>query len=338
MSADTGLESRIAEGDLHFLDGLVLLGTIASQRWFGGKSRDVLDARVLDAGVPPEGPPFLALSVVEVRYGLQTHDLYHLPLGFRPSTDEWSEAVVAETEGWVAYDAIADPELTRRIVDLVRADATVDTGEAAIVFTATGELPERVESIRSMGAEQSNSSLVLDERVALKLYRRIEAGMNPELEVLRFLSARDFEHVAGLRGFVSYQGRPLEATLAILQDFVQSHGDGWVLTRESLASGWARSRPSSTTRWARIRPTRTSRPRSRARSRWRCSRPPSTRRSSRCSRPCPTSRPSNPSPGAAKRCGTGCASSRTSATSARRSARTATTTSARRSGRRPRTG
>ena len=237
MSADTGLESRIAEGDLHFLDGLVLLGTIASQRWFGGKSRDVLDARVLDAGVPPEGPPFPALSVVEVRYGLQTHDLYHLPLGFRPSTDEWSEAVVAETEGWVAYDAIADPELTRRIVDLVRADATVDTGEAAIVFTATGELPERVESIRSMGAEQSNSSLVLDERVALKLYRRIEAGMNPELEVLRFLSARDFEHVAGLRGFVSYQGRPLEATLAILQDFVQSHGDGWVLTRESLASG-----------------------------------------------------------------------------------------------------
>ena len=56
MSADTGLETRIAEGDLHFLDGLVLLGTIASQRWFGGKSRDVLDARVLDAGVAPEGP------------------------------------------------------------------------------------------------------------------------------------------------------------------------------------------------------------------------------------------------------------------------------------------
>ena len=51
MSAD--LRDRIQQGDLHFLDGLVLLGTIASQRWFGGKSRDVLDARVLDAGVVP---------------------------------------------------------------------------------------------------------------------------------------------------------------------------------------------------------------------------------------------------------------------------------------------
>jgi maltokinase len=237
MSADTAIETRIAEGDLHFLDGLVLLGTIASQRWFGGKSRDVLDARVLDAGVPPEGPPFLALSIVEVRYGLQTHDLYHLPLGFRPSSDGWSESVVAETDGWIAYDAIADPELIRRKVELVRTGATVETGEATIVFTAIGELPERIESIRAMGAEQSNSSLVLDESIALKLYRRIEAGMNPELEVLRFLTARDFEHIAALRGFVSYEGRPLEATLSILQDFIQARGDGWVLTRESLASG-----------------------------------------------------------------------------------------------------
>ena len=48
------LQTRIERGDLQFLDGLVLLGTIASQRWFGGKSRDVLDARVLDAGVAPD--------------------------------------------------------------------------------------------------------------------------------------------------------------------------------------------------------------------------------------------------------------------------------------------
>jgi trehalose synthase-fused probable maltokinase len=237
MSADTSLKSRIESGDLHFLDGLVLLGTIASQRWFGGKSRDVLDARVLDAGVTPEGPPFLALAVVEVRYGLQTHDLYHLPLGFRPSADGWRESVIAETEGWVVYDAIADPELARRLVELVRSDATVEAGEATITFAATGDLPAEIETIRPMGAEQSNSSLVVDERLALKFYRRIEAGMNPELEVLRFLTERGFEHVAALRGFVSYQGRPLEATLAILQDFVQSKGDGWQLARQTLGSG-----------------------------------------------------------------------------------------------------
>ena len=82
----SNLQTRIETGDLHFLDGLVLLGTIASQRWFGGKSRDVLDARVLDAGVAPGGPPVLAFCIVEVRYGLQSHDLYHLPSASVPPT------------------------------------------------------------------------------------------------------------------------------------------------------------------------------------------------------------------------------------------------------------
>ena len=235
MTSD--LKGRIESGDLRFLDGLVLLGTIASQRWFGGKSKDVLDARVLDAGVTPGEPPILAIAIVEVRYGLQTHELYHLPLGFRPSGDGWTQSVIAETEGWVAYDAIADPELARRIYELIRADSAIESGEATIVFRPTGDLAEDVETVRPMGAEQSNSSLVLDERLALKLYRRIEAGMNPELEVLRFLTERGFEHTAALEGHISYEGRPLESTLAILQEFVPSHGDGWELALDTLQRG-----------------------------------------------------------------------------------------------------
>ena len=237
----TELQTRIESGDLHFLDGLVLLGTIASQRWFGGKSRDVLDARVLDAGVVPGGPPILAFTIVEVRYGLQTHDLYNLPLGFRRSDDDWDQqAVVAETGGWIAYDATADPELVRRIVELVRAGESLDLGEAMIVFSGSETLPAAIETVRPMGVEQSNSSLVLDERLALKLYRRIEPGLNPELELLRFLTYRDFPHVAALEGYASYEGRPLEATLAILQRFVPSRGDGWKLALETLGSepGW----------------------------------------------------------------------------------------------------
>jgi trehalose synthase-fused probable maltokinase len=242
MSAE--LQSRIEEGDLHFLDGLVLLGTIASQRWFGGKSRDVLDARVLDAGVDAGEPPILAIAVVEVRYGLQTHDLYHLPLGFRPSESGWNASVVAETEGWIAYDAMADPDLARRIVELMRTGAALETGEATIVFRATGDLPAAIESVRPMGAEQSNSSLVLDERFALKLYRRIQPGVNPELEVLRFLTERGFEHTAALEGFLAYEGRPLESTLGILQEFVPSDGDGWALALDSLERGDADLLPS----------------------------------------------------------------------------------------------
>ncbi len=241
MSAD--LRTRIEHGDLHFLDGLVLLGTIASQRWFGGKSRDVLDARVLDAGVVPGEPPLIAFAIVEVRYGLQSHDLYHLPLGFRPESDQWKASIIAATEGWTVYDAIADPALVRGIVDLIADDATLDIGEATLLFRSTGDLRdslgERSET-RPMGAEQSNTSVVIDERLSLKVYRRIEAGVNPELEILRFLTERGFDHIAALEGYISYEGRPLEATLAILQQFIPSQGDGWELALDTLASdpGW----------------------------------------------------------------------------------------------------
>ncbi|MBA2460175.1 MAG: phosphotransferase [Actinobacteria bacterium] len=240
MSAPSAdLRARIDSGDLHFLDGLVLLGTIASQRWFGGKSRDVLDARVLDAAVAPGGPPILAFAIVEVRYGLQSHDLYHVPLGFRPAEEGWNESVIAETEGWTVYDAIADPALIRELVGLMRSSTSLQLENARITFWGAEGLAERageLSSIRPMGAEQSNSSVVLDESVALKLYRRIEPGVNPELELLRFLTDRGFEHVAMLQGYAAYEGRPLETTLAILQRFIPSRGDGWRLARDTIES------------------------------------------------------------------------------------------------------
>ncbi|MEJ7567176.1 MAG: phosphotransferase [Gaiellaceae bacterium] len=235
----TELRTRIEAGNLHFLDGLVLLGTIASQRWFGGKSRDVLDARVLDAGIAPGGPPILAFGIVEVRYGLQSHDLYHLPLGFRPADEAWNESVIAEVDGWTVYDAIADPELVRELVGLMRSGSAIRLDNAAIVFWGANGLSDRageLGSIRPMGVEQSNSSVVLDESLALKLYRRLEPGVNPELELLRFLTERGFEHIAALEGYAAYEGRPLETTLALLQRFVPSHGDGWKLALDTIGS------------------------------------------------------------------------------------------------------
>ena len=125
----TDLKNRIESGDLHFLDGLVLLGTIASQRWFGGKSRDVLDARVLDAGVVPDGPPILAFAIVEVRYGLQTHDLYHLPLGFRPSDDGWERAGRSRRpRAGSRTTRSPTPSSSGWIVELVRAGEPLDLG------------------------------------------------------------------------------------------------------------------------------------------------------------------------------------------------------------------
>ena len=93
-----------------------------------------------------------------------------------------------------------------------------------------------------MGAEQSNSSVVFDDELVLKVYRRLEAGENPELEMLRFLTDRGFpQHRRRSRAGTSIDGELLDATLGVAQDFVAGARDGWELALDELAPTPARS-------------------------------------------------------------------------------------------------
>jgi maltokinase len=68
------------------------------------------------------------------------------------------------------------------------------------------------------------------------VFRRLEAGINPELELLRFLTERDFENIAQLAGWYEYTGRPMDATLGILQEYVAGGRDGWELALDTMGS------------------------------------------------------------------------------------------------------
>jgi trehalose synthase-fused probable maltokinase len=92
-------------------------------------------------------------------------------------------------------------------------------------------------SVRPVGSEQSNSSVVLDERHILKVFRRLEAGVNPELEVLRFLCDHDFASIAAVEGSYSYEGELLDATLGIVQRYLPGARDGWELVLDALERG-----------------------------------------------------------------------------------------------------
>ena len=74
--------------------------------------------------------------------------------------------------------------------------------------------------MRPVGVEQSNSSIVFGDQLIMKAFRKIEPGVNPELELLRFLSAHEFPHIASLAGWYEVEGRLIDATLGILQEFL----------------------------------------------------------------------------------------------------------------------
>ena len=203
-----------------------------TRRWFGAKSRELAHVRVIAAPVVRTEEPLLALALVEIRFHASTHELYHFPLGFRRGGEG-----IAEVDGWTAFDALDDTDLARELLQRMRGNEDVAGGEAVVEFRSTGGEHRALERVRAMGAEQSNTSIVFDEEVVLKVYRRIEAGVNPELELLRFLTERGFPAIPSLDGWAAYVGMPLDATLAIAQEFVPGDGDGWELALDAISSG-----------------------------------------------------------------------------------------------------
>jgi maltokinase len=217
------------------LDEETLRDWVQHQRWYASKSRSVAGIEVVE-GVALQEDPLLFLALVQTRFATGTHELYQLPLALRPNEDEDGEDGIAQTASWTAFDAVAEPdhllELMRRIDTGEEIDGVDGTfgfhradGVAAIADDA---------SVRPMGVEQSNSTIVFDEQIALKLFRKLEPGINPELELLRFLTARDFPNIAALHGWYEYDGTALAATLGVAQRFLHDAVGGWELALDRI--------------------------------------------------------------------------------------------------------
>ena len=189
-----------------------LIDFVTSQRWFGSKTRDVTHSTVVDRALLREEDPRLELLLVETRFDTGTHETYQLLAG-----DEHE------------LDSLADPRQVRELVHLMRTNTKVPAGEGIVEFAAIEAFAgtgHELREARPVGAEQSNTSIVFDEELILKVFRRLEAGINPELELLRFLTEHGFQNIAQLAGWYAYAGRQMDATLGILQEFVAGE-DGW---------------------------------------------------------------------------------------------------------------
>jgi maltokinase len=212
---------------------------IVAQRWFGSKAREVAHIEVSECVTLREKVPQLALALVEARFGEGTHETYQVPLGARPAEEGWDERVIGTAEGWTVYDALADPAAGRELLHRMRSGSQETVEEGTLRFrwaaTAGAELGGTVD-VRPVGVEQSNSSIVFGEALILKAFRRVEPGVNPELELLRFLSERGFPNIAPLAGWYEFEGRFIDATLGILQEYLAGARDGWELALEEVAS------------------------------------------------------------------------------------------------------
>ena len=234
----TDVPAAVAAGDLAFLDEHALNQWIVAQRWFASKTRQVDHIAIASAVPLRSDSPLLVLCLVEARFPAGTHETYQVPLGLRPVDEGWSDRTILEAGGWTVYDALADPAHGRELLHRMRSNTEVQVEQDEFAFrwaqSAGAGLGGTVD-VRPVGVEQSNSSVVFGEELILKAFRRVEPGINPELELLRFLSARRFPHIAPLAGWYEVEGRLIDATLGILQEYVAGARDGWELTLDELA-------------------------------------------------------------------------------------------------------
>jgi maltose alpha-D-glucosyltransferase / alpha-amylase len=225
---------------------------LAHRRWFGGKARKIRRVEVSDV-IPVQGQTFDAYFVLaRVSYDSGPADAYDIPLvrvsNGMASKDPDALSVIRVQAGpladeMVLADALCDGEFLDCLLAAIAGSATFEgmAGELRAVPSSILEntwQPAQGRLVPSLiKAEQSNSSIVYGQRLILKIFRRVEEGINPDLEIGLFLTEHtSFRNIATVTGHLEYVSRQrTHASLGMLQAYVANQGDAWEFTLKALA-------------------------------------------------------------------------------------------------------
>ena len=280
MASPNGEESFYVESDRDWqtvlsadgvpkLEGL-LPAYLQRQRWFGGKSRTILRAKIDDWLLFDENRSALVWVSVEYDAGEPSNELDQwllcLTMSFGADADALRDSapqqVLAAAESaavsGVLHDGMMRAGAPAALLDILAGGAELRTrhatlrglpGSALAALRGPEPLPPR-----PAGAEQSNSSAIFGDRLIMKLFRRQQPGANPDVEIGRFLTeSAKFANIPPFAGSLEYRRNGHEpATLALLQGLVPNEGDGWQWTLEELdrfyeSAAFSRSAPAALT-------------------------------------------------------------------------------------------
>jgi maltokinase len=200
------------------------------QRWYAGRTRELLDVRPESVTPLPDGMEHV---LVQARYADGGSDRYQVFVRWNAQMlAEYTAASRIGSDGdRTGYDALYDADAGRRILRLIAEDSAV--GPLSFTPEPGAELP--VDAPARVGdAEQSNTSVVYDDAAVMKIFRRVPPGVNPDLELNRVLARAGCENVAKLVGAIEStdpDGRPL--TLGMVSEYARNSAEGWAMATAS---------------------------------------------------------------------------------------------------------
>jgi maltose alpha-D-glucosyltransferase / alpha-amylase len=229
---------------------------LQSRAWFRGQHRSM--ARVRIASEVPIGDGGTVILTVRVDYTEGEPETYLLPLMFVPDHGEAKVkaplSVLAQLrtpagEGKLV-DALEELDGSRAIIDaILRGQTFRNEGREISGWVQKGEVePAPTGEPRVISNLRDNAALQFGDRFFLKVFRRIEEGVSPDLELGRYLAARAPGLSPKVLGALEFRASRTESsTLAVLQQYVPNEGTAWALTRRELGRFYERvlTRPSS---------------------------------------------------------------------------------------------
>ena len=247
----TGPLERLLEGrEKIAFERTIVPAFLTGRRWFAGRGRQLERVRLVSVAARRAEGQERAFLLPTAEVVIKGGDIqrYFLPLALAEEGDEdagSAYAVARVRRGarvGIVLDAEGDPNFAMTMLSLIRKGEHLKSSEGEIVFTTTKALAgqDQAESdggpVQRLGGEQSNTSFNIADRMVLKIYRRIREGINPEIEIGRFLTeVAGYANTPALYGIAEHVGADGRRTaLAILQQFVRNQGDAWAWTLELL--------------------------------------------------------------------------------------------------------
>jgi maltose alpha-D-glucosyltransferase/alpha-amylase len=241
-----GLIDVLSQPARNIIETEALPAYLRRRRWFAGKDQPIKSAKLVRSDkIAGRSLDFL-LAEVEVELGGKT-ERYQLPLGISWDGDTNSAlpqqlalARVRQTRrmGYLT-DAFSIDIFPLGLIRALRERTVVKVDQGEVRCTATPqldalELPKNPE-IRRLSAEQSNTSLILGDKVVMKIIRRVMLGINPEVEMVRYLTAHGYANTPPLLGEITRIANDgAEHAMIVAQTFVHNQGDAWQYTLDYL--------------------------------------------------------------------------------------------------------
>lgn len=232
------------------LEKIALPRFFKNARWFGRKASSIREAKITSHVIVDQS----YLCFVEISYdGYEGIDTYLIVFSFASQTEadkilrDAPQSIIAhlkmEAEEGVLYDGVLSEDFQQALIRLIAKNKPIKFGDQKLLAYKASNVnknafrdPATYHPSQVLLADQSNTSIIYGQQFFLKLYRKLEEGVNADGEIQQFLTEKaHFSHIPQFLGAIEWKSPQRQSTsIAILETFIPNQGTGWSFTLDAL--------------------------------------------------------------------------------------------------------